>query len=888
MTVFVGRTGELQELERRLERALDRRGSIVFITGDAGAGKSSVVERFLVDAALKAPDARIIGTACSEQYGAGEPYQPFAEGFRDLVSEPERRGSKGRLKEMAAELAPYWLAAIPLAGGLIAATAATAVELKKTLGGVATAVAPPSEEALFFQFTEVFLTAAAHHPIVLFIDDLHWADRASVSLLAHLGRKIADQPVLILGTYRPADVEVTNHPIKQAKLELERYGIAHELALPPLETDALAQFIREELGAPPTPELLTWLERRAGTNPLFFGELLKWLVEHRIAQEQHGEWALARLPEEIEIPRSAESAIEKRLTRLQPDLYRLLEYASVEGNEFHSTILARLRDIDELALEEAMEPLVKVHRLVRLAGTRTLPDGELASVYEFQHSLVQDVLHRNLQGKRRILLHRKIAEILEHIYAADPALIAHRLAIHYDEARDPERAYGFAVSAAERASHVYAHWDAIELLQRALRNSLSDDRKTEVLDRLADEHRLIGRYSEALSLLRDALKVTASRDDHLRALALKRKCVVVDREFGNRSPERLLDQLRELAQEARQLEARAELCHILWTYRGLPGAGKAHEAAQEALRIAEELGEPALVAKAQYELGTVLLLGQEPARAIPHLREALRLYTEQEDTDRAGLCHNCLAIVHVRLGDYRMAIQEFDAAAGAFESAGDPPNAASVRNNLGVLLARIGDWGRAETNLREAIRIAQRMDATARLLHPLENLARLHQLKGDREAAREHWRRLLEKARETGYWNAEIIARCGLGLLDLEEGDLPPARAELDETRRLQRDEDAWTESRQACQLLGARLAATEGDLDSAIELLEAGETALASRDRFHWATFRLAHGEILARKDPERAAPIVREALETFRNLGAEPMRQKAESLLAKMSDVS
>ncbi|MGH7554670.1 MAG: ATP-binding protein, partial [Longimicrobiales bacterium] len=164
MAVFVGRARELERLKRVLDGVHSGRGRAVFITGEAGAGKSSLVSQFMVDAALHSAETRIIGASCSEQYGAGEPYQPFVEAFRDLMTEQERPGSRwSGLRDVAAELAPAWISAIPLAGGLISATMATAVELRKLGGGVATAA--PSEEALFFQYSELFFAAAAQAPI---------------------------------------------------------------------------------------------------------------------------------------------------------------------------------------------------------------------------------------------------------------------------------------------------------------------------------------------------------------------------------------------------------------------------------------------------------------------------------------------------------------------------------------------------------------------------------------------------------------------------------------------------------------------------------------------------------------------------------------------------
>lgn len=890
MAVFVGRVEELGRLERRLDRALAGDGGIVFVTGEAGAGKSAFVEHFLVQTALRVPTARVIGASCSEQYGAGEPYQPFVETFRDLVADPadgdEGGSGKRSLRELAGELAPYWVSAIPVAGNIITATMATAVELKRTFGGgVATVASPPSEEALFYQYTELFFAAAAQRPILLFIDDLHWADRASVSLLTHLARKANKAPVLIIGTYRAVDVDLAGHPLRTAKLELERYGAAEELTLPALERTALSELIRDELDGPPSPELVGWLEERAGSNPLFFGELLKWLIHQGIVERHKDEWRLARPPEEIEVPRSAASTIELRLSRLDPETYKILEYASIGGNDFDSTTLSQLLDMDELELEEAMDPIVRAHRLARLAETRDLPSGDITSVYQFSHALIRDVLQKNLQGKRRILLHRKIADILEGLYDGDVSPIVHKLAVHYDEGRLPGPAFDYAIRAAERASRVYAHWDAIGLLQRALRNAKEDAQKAEACERLADASWMIGRYPEALATFDEALAAAVAAGDRRRGLVVRRKSVVAQRAQGVRQPAELLERLAELEREAREAGANEEICQVLWHSMGFPGneATRDHQRAEEALRIARQVDEPTLVAKAHHALGRLLVFGESPGDGIPHLRDALRLHTDLGDRSRAGRCHNELAIAHAMLGDYAAASADFDAAAAMFAEVGDPMATLLVRNNLGALLVRTGDWDRAESNLTGSIQLCERMDAVAQVLGPLQNLAELHQLRGEWEAARTRWAKLLDCARDAGYWDAEVVARCGLGLVALESGDLDAARAEEAEAQRLLTGRDEWNDGREAFQMFAARLAAESGEIDGALHLLDAAAEALASRDRFLWAVCQLEKGRLLLAAGRDGAVPLIEEAQAVFAALGAKPMQARTEALLTE-----
>jgi predicted ATPase len=401
MTTFVGREAELATLREALAAATGGSGSAVLLSAEAGAGKSTLVEHFLSEVRQGPTGALVLEAGCSEQYGAGEPYQPFVETFRALLTRDEGAEKKS-FREMAKELAPYWLSAIPVAGDIIAASVATAGELKKTFSGENFGANAPSQDALFFQYTELFFAAAATRPVVLFIDDLHWADRATVALLVHIARRIPEHPVLIHGSYRPVDVDVAGHPMRDARQELERYRVAKELSLQPLDADSLAGLIAARVGAPPDAELLDWLKRRAGSNALFFEELVGWLISQSIVEVRSGAAVLTRRPEEVTIPRSAEATIEKRLERLDEETYRILQYASVEGNEFDSVTLSRLLDMDELELEEKLEPIERVHRLVRNTDTRDLPNGDLASVYDFSHSLVQDVLHNQILGKRRI------------------------------------------------------------------------------------------------------------------------------------------------------------------------------------------------------------------------------------------------------------------------------------------------------------------------------------------------------------------------------------------------------------------------------------------------------------------------------------------------------
>lgn len=880
MTAFVGRSAERERLAKLLDAAASGRGQALFVTGEAGAGKSTLIEQARADAAGRIPDLLVLHATCSEQFGAGEPYQPFVEAFRDLLTEAGGEGSRwAHFRQLAGELAPTWISAIPLAGGLIAATVSTAVELRRLGGGGATAA---SEEALFFQYAELLFAAAAERPILLLLDDLHWADGASVALLTHIARRAAEERIAIIGTFRPADVEVTKHPIRETRLELERYGVATEMPLGPLDAGALRDLATHVLGGPPARDLLEWAEERAGANPLFFQELLRWAADHGIAAPRTGEWWLERVPDAIEVPRTAAAAIERRLQRLDPETYRVLEYASVQGDDFEVGILARLMAADELQLEDTLDAVARTHRLVQLSETRELPDGDITSVYRFGHSLVQDVLHGNLQGKRRILLHRRVAEILEALYGDDARTVAHRLAVHCDEGRLADRAVRYALTGADRANRLYAHRAAMGLLQRALRNAPSGRPRLETLRRLGDTHRMTGNLVEAGSAFSEALSLAEAERDEVDAVGIERRLLLV-RRLLIRSRDEIERDIQRVLARAYAANATAERCHLLWLWSNLPGTDPTTAIARcrDALDLADADGDSELKVRARFALGRVLaLLGTDPRHALAPLEECLAA-VEGNDRTVEGATRNVIAIVHVKLGNYRDAADSFEQAAATFDEIGDPIRESEVLNNLAVLLSRLGDWDAAETRLSESLRISRRMGWVNQMLAPLENLAAAAEARGEAATALARWEELATHAASGGWWSAQVIGLAGQGRVHLAAGRIDAAREAADRAAALLPPGDVASEASIAWHQLAARIAAAEADVAAAMCRLDAVEPALTRSDRYEWAVARVLRAELLSPHDPAAAADIARAALAILEQLQATPMIRRAEAVL-------
>lgn len=848
---FVGRQAELDAVSREVALALQRSvGRMVFVAGPAGAGKSTLVAEVLTRTLAEQPALTIARGRCLQSFGSGDPYLPFMDALRDLGDESTAGAvAQETLSGMLAELAPYWLQIVPVVGGLLSATFATAARVR----GSAPAEAAPSREALFVQYRDVLKRLAQARPLLLFLDDLHWADQASVALLAHLARGIESLPVAIVGTFRTGELDHERHPVLDVVRELERESIATRVDLGDLDDAAIEALLAAEFGADVSEPLRRWVVETAGGNPLFVSEMARLLKQSGAALEQRGEWQLTAAVADLEVPRSAEAVIESRIQRLEPEAVRILQYASVEGNDFDSVVLAGLLAQDELELLDALEPLERRHQLIAAAGEAELPNGDVATLFRFRHALVQTVLDRQVVGKRRILLHRKAGELLETLYAGAAERVASRLARHFHQGRMTEPAYRYARLAADAARRVYAHWEAEEFYRVALETAPGDAERIELEERLGDVYNHLAVYDQGIACYARARELAPTAAGELR---LRRKTVILERKAGSTPTPALLQQVRAMLQEP-DAPAR-ERCELLLELANLPNADGTLAAVEEAVRIAQALEEPPLLADALQQLAMVHVFGAgHPAEAFDHLERAQAIGRTVDDPRRTALYHNIAGIAYAKLGQYASARREFEGMLAIAERIGEPHRIAAACANLGAVSLRLGDWEHAGTVLRRARTINERRDRGT-LVHTLLSLAEQARAIGDPATAVEIFQQLVECARELEHWSAEAVAHAGLGRCLLETGRLEEARECAWRAIAVVADREEWFEDRDVLETFLARLEVLDGrGADAARRLARAAE-ALRTVDVFLWAMVELERSELVRGEDPDGAAAIL------------------------------
>ena len=450
----VGREGAFAELQKRLERACHGERQIVFITGEAGIGKTTTVNRFLEG--LGPESAYWIARGqCLEQYGAGEAFMPVLEAFSQLCRKPGGEQIIAALRRVA----PTWLAQMPFL-----ADNNEQESLRYQILGA-------TPERMLREMAEVLELLSPERPLVLSLEDLHWSDYSTLDLISFLAHRLEPARLLLLGTYRPVEAVLTQHPIKSIKQELEIHRRCCELPLEFLTESAVGEYLRERLQETDLPvRLARWIHQRTDGNPLFMVNLVNYLIDQEMLVCREGQWELAVVLEKVQcgVPENLRQMIESQIHRLSSQEQRVLEAASVTGMSFSAAAAAAAMNFDTLKVEECCEALARRSHFLSGQDLEELPDGRFLARFGFIHALYQNVLYQNIPEGRRLRLHHRVGEFLESAHVKHTGGIAAELAAHFQQARDYVRAVRYLRAAAEHAVRRYANREAIGYLSQAL------------------------------------------------------------------------------------------------------------------------------------------------------------------------------------------------------------------------------------------------------------------------------------------------------------------------------------------------------------------------------------------------------------------------------------
>jgi serine/threonine protein kinase/tetratricopeptide (TPR) repeat protein len=542
---FVGREPEIRKLEGFLDGAIAGTGRVVFVTGEPGIGKTSLSDEFLRRTRRQRPGLLISRGRCVEQYGTGEAYLPFLDAMGGLLQAPGRE----RIAAVMRTYAPTWCMELPTA---FASSGSLEKLQQETIGA--------TKERMMRELGDALGILATTSPLVLVLEDLHWADPSSIDLLRHLCQRINTQRLLITGTFRPEDVERSGHPLKSYKAEMRAHNLCEEIALASLSREHIAEYVDATFAPNDFPaELTSLVHEKTEGHPLFAANLLQYLSERGDLVKANSRWSLVRpLAEmDLEAPESVRGMISKKIDALEAEERRALQYASIEGTEFLSTVTAKLLGVDEIDLEERLAHIGKTHRLIETLGEEELPDGALTTRYRFAHALYQNFLYGDLVNKRRVALHQQAGEELLRHYGKRAPQIATQLALHFERGRDFERAVEYLIHAADHAAKLYGYAEAerhyshaLRLVEKLAPESQAESFYTLYLKRGTVNHAL-SNFSQSANDFTKALEQAKALNDLERQSAALNS-LTMTLFFSHR-----LDETLERAAEALEVAARA-------------------------------------------------------------------------------------------------------------------------------------------------------------------------------------------------------------------------------------------------------------------------------------------------------------------------------------------
>lgn len=703
---LVGREREWRVLLHALDRARAAT-ELVFVSGEPGIGKS----RLLADLA-GAADGRLVLRGGAHERQGQPPYVLFVEAFRSYLDQA------GEVQDEAARRLGPLLCLLP--------------ERAAHDPGARPVVL--DRQVLMELAAVCFRSLAEDGPVLLLLEDLHWADPASIDLLAYLRRRLRDVPLLMLASFRHTDVD-DRHPLATTLADLHRLRLVDELRLRPLADAQAADLVQALLGGPPSLSLVAEIQRRSEGNPFFIEELLRAVAaDGRLAPGADG-WELTAVDGETSdaaLPPGLRAWLWARLRRLTPDCLTLLETAALLGRHVDPPLLVATHGGTEALAAALLREAAHQHILV------VRDDG-----YDFVHDQFRTVLDHEIDPLRRRRLHDQAAAAYERLGLARNRPAA--LAYHLLRGPDPARALPYLTQAGTRALASFAYHDAAQHFSAAI-DLARDDRRPGAEDGLAALLASLGealagegRYDAALTSYREALALAIADQDAARAGQLHTRIgqVYVAREEADlavAAHQQALEALRgaDHPDVARTLLQLSEL-NLMALSRHAEGA----EQARAALALADRLQRADLAAEARGLLGTAWVRMGRPG-GVELMNRALADALDAREAALAGTIAVRLAHQHYWAAELEESERAAGQAVDLVRGVADPHRLGWPTFWLGVVAFTRGQWDAAERRARELMALGEQLGVRRFLAQAHQIRGMVAQDRGQRRQAVEH------------------------------------------------------------------------------------------------------------------------------------------------------
>ena len=680
---IVGREAALAQLDECLNDTVNMRRQVIFLTGEAGIGKTTLVDMFHQRAAFRS-DLRIARGQCVEGFGGKEAYYPVLEALGQLI----RDTKDSPIIQALLTRAPTWLIQFP---GVVKPEIREQLQ-RETIGS--------TRDRMVREICDALEAISAENPLVLILEDLHWVDSSTLDFISAVARRRGPAKLLLLGTYRPADVTISQSPLKGLKQDLLLHHLCREISLERLEPTDVAQYVTLEFpDAHFPPELADLIYQQSAGNALFMVAIVQDIVNKGLIAQDHGSWKLTQPLEDIEpsVPETLQQMLEIQFDQLGAAQQSLLKAASVAGDRFSVWAVAPALDIDPEQIETLCDQLAEKQQFLHTAGIQELPNGEFSPRFEFRHALYRQAIYKKLNDSFRSKIHRSLGERGEALFGDRSGEMASELAMHFELGRDYKKAAKYFQQAADNAIRRFAYQEAVGLSRRGL----------ELLGKLPDT----GERAVQELCLQLALGVP----------------LIATEGYAAPSVGTVYQRARDLCQQLGDTPDVSEVLWGLWTFHTLRADLKiAREIAEEFLLLAERLPYPGLAMRGHWALEINFMHLGDFALSMENFEKAMALCNPEQHLDDA--------VFYAQ--NPRVAMPSFAA----------------------LSLWFLGKPDQALARIEEALSLARELSEPHGLAHALFFAATLHQLRGEKRTAQKNAEETIEVSHKHGLVLYEAMA----------------------------------------------------------------------------------------------------------------------------------
>jgi predicted ATPase/DNA-binding MarR family transcriptional regulator len=708
---FVGRKNEIAYFKSLNEEVPNGKGRCILVSGEAGVGKTRFVEKAIGQ--IKAGDVVFLHGKCLYQTDV-DPYLPFIDALDDYLQSAEQSIKEevlilieSKAQEFSGIL-PFHLAE----RGISVRVAEKDMNIESERTRILDAIC------------QAFIKMSEKKPVIIFIDDMQWADKGSLHLFQYIARNVKENSILLIGAYRPEDLIDKGdrpHPLKDLIVNLKVEGILSEIGLKRLDyEESREMIINNPQGIHIPEEFASFICRESDGNPFYIEELLTVL-------DKDSEGGIAF---EIETPRSIRDIITRRIRKMDYDERELLEVCSVMGEMFDVDGLLDIIDRDD---EEIID---SIGYLCNARFIDDIPSGENVS-YRFHHCKIQEVIYEDMNKVKRRLIHEKIARNLEDSNKDNLNDIVNELAHHYQNTKEYSKIFEYSLKAGDKANSVYSYEEALSHYKTALialenirgtipeiaqKDSKEEDKagsdekfapqtdgrpaeynehKKALLKKIGIAYKFIGHWDDSIHAFSNQLELTEDAKIRAQIASYTADCYISKRWYNKAITicEEAIDSLPDDCME--KCDLLSSIGSALW-HKG--NFEKAYEYYQLGFEVAERIEDERAKAVAYNDLAKVFNFRNEHSKAIEYCKRALEIWKKLGNRRFAGMVNNNLGCCYVENGKIKEAIDCFGESMQYFKEIGDELTIATINYNLGNLYHEIEDFEGAIAVINECIR----------------------------------------------------------------------------------------------------------------------------------------------------------------------------------------